>query len=160
MELDGKDKSLMEIHTKRSLPFKLFHPFGCEAWRHIPKLQRSKFDPKAERCIHLGIAPNHQAFRLLHIRDNMILISRDVSFWDNVFPRKNPELSIAGENEELSQSHSDSKEEESDDEYEEVSPQDEINEEYVKEPQEGQINRSTYNQDGHLATFEKEVESV
>jgi hypothetical protein len=67
----------------------MIHSFGCLAYAHIPKENRKKFQPRARRCILLGIADNYQAFRLLSLEDNSIIISRDVTFKDDVFPKNN-----------------------------------------------------------------------
>ena len=63
-----------------------YHPFGCEAWIHIPKSLQKKFQPKAERCVFLGFEPEHESFRLYRLKDKRVMNSIDVDFRENVFP--------------------------------------------------------------------------
>ena len=82
--LDGKTP--YEILTGKIPDIQMIHAFGCSAYCHIPKEQQSKFEPKAELCVLLGIQPNFDAFRLLHLSDLKIVVSRNVSFDDRIFP--------------------------------------------------------------------------
>ena len=66
----------------------MFHPFGCEAWMHVPKAHRKKFDMKSKRTIFLGFQLQHQAYYLLDIETNQIITSRDVCFCITIFPKK------------------------------------------------------------------------
>ena len=61
-------------------------PFGCSAWRHIPKANRNKLDSKSEKCLMLGYEPGSRNYRLL-TKDWKIVKSRDVFFEEKQFPR-------------------------------------------------------------------------
>lgn len=59
--LDFQSFSLLSNSTLGSfLPLKVF---GCICYIHVPKLDRSKLDPKALKCIFLGFALNHKGCR-------------------------------------------------------------------------------------------------
>ena len=54
--------------------------FGCDAFAHIPKDERGKFDPKARKCILLGYRKETKAYRLYDPSQKKILYSCDVQF--------------------------------------------------------------------------------
>ncbi len=54
--------------------------FGCDAFAHIPKDERGKFDTKTRKCILLGYGKETKAYRLYDISQKKILYSRDVQF--------------------------------------------------------------------------------
>ena len=60
--------------------WKKLRVFGCQAYAHIPKDERHKFDPKAKRCIFLGYGENTKGYRLYDIVKKKVIISRDVVF--------------------------------------------------------------------------------
>lgn len=61
-----------------------FHVFGCDAYAHIPKYERSKFALKALKCKFLGYSETQKAFRLWDPSASKVKISRDVVF--NEYP--------------------------------------------------------------------------
>lgn len=54
--------------------------FGCDAYAHIPKDERGKFDPKARKCILLGYGQETKGFKLYDPTRQKVLHSRDVRF--------------------------------------------------------------------------------
>ena len=54
--------------------------FGCDAYAHIPKAERGKFDAKSMKCSLVGYCENQKAFRVLDHMTGKIIISRDVLF--------------------------------------------------------------------------------
>ena len=70
------------------LKIEMFHPFGCEAWVHVPKAHKKKFDVTAKRMIFLGFQLQHQAYCLLDIETNRIVTSREVRFCITIIPKK------------------------------------------------------------------------
>ena len=62
--------SPFEAIFQRKPKIEMFHPFGCEAWVHIPKAHRKKFDVKSKRMTFLGFQPQHQVCHLLDIETN------------------------------------------------------------------------------------------
>ena len=54
--------------------------FGCMAYSHIPKDERSKLDSKAKQCILLGYGSTTKGYRLYDIKREQVFHSRDVVF--------------------------------------------------------------------------------
>ena len=52
--------------------------FGCEAFVHVPKEKRKKFDAKAVRCRFLGYDLFNNGYRLEELSTGRVLVSRDV----------------------------------------------------------------------------------
>lgn len=57
--------------------------FGCQAFLHIPKAKRSKFEPKSISCIFVGYSLVAKAYRLYNPVTGKRFISRDVVFMEN-----------------------------------------------------------------------------
>ena len=66
------------IHSE--LPLKVF---GCTAYVHIPSKFRSKLDPRAEKCVFIGYAPNKKGYKCYNPQTKKIFISMDVIFLEN-----------------------------------------------------------------------------
>ena len=69
--------------------------WGCLAKVVVPTPKKMKIDPKTVDCIFIGYAYNSNAYRFLvhefenpDIHKNTIMESRNVSFFENVFPCK------------------------------------------------------------------------
>ena len=58
--------------------------FGCDAYAHVDKELRMKFDPKGIKCALVGYCENKKAYRLWDREARIIRISRDVIFQENV----------------------------------------------------------------------------
>jgi transposase InsO family protein len=60
--------------------------YGCLAYAHTPIAQRTqqgklgKLEPKATRCVFIGYAEQHKAYRLWDTTTHKVIISRDVRF--------------------------------------------------------------------------------
>ena len=54
--------------------------FGCDAYAHVPKDERSKLDSKARKCILLGYGQETKGYRLYDFARQKVLYSRDVHF--------------------------------------------------------------------------------
>ncbi|KAL1916637.1 uncharacterized protein VTP21DRAFT_5341, partial [Calcarisporiella thermophila] len=60
--------------------------FGCRAYAHIPKTQRSKLDRRAEAGVMVGYSYQSKAWRIFIPESRRIIESRDVRFIENGFP--------------------------------------------------------------------------
>uniref|UniRef100_H3H7A4 Integrase catalytic domain-containing protein n=1 Tax=Phytophthora ramorum TaxID=164328 RepID=H3H7A4_PHYRM len=91
LEESGMDKSywceaIMTAADIRNLVFKraprLEHMrvFGTECYAHVTKPKRTKLDNSGIKCVFLGYAKQHKAYRLLDPSDGSIVISRSVTF--------------------------------------------------------------------------------
>ena len=65
----GEKPSLQHLRT-----------FGCKAFAHIDKSQRTKFDAKAVECRFIGYATNQKGYKLYNIATKKIFVARDVKF--------------------------------------------------------------------------------
>ena len=54
--------------------------FGCVAYSHIPKDERTKLSPKARRCIFLGYGEVTRGYRLYDPSKVCVIHNRDVIF--------------------------------------------------------------------------------
>ena len=54
--------------------------FGCDAYAHVPKDERSKFDSKARKCVLVGYGQETKGYRLYDPIRQKILHSRDIKF--------------------------------------------------------------------------------
>ena len=57
-----------------------FRVFGCDAYAHIPKNQRGKFDEKSKKMIFVGYNSVSTGYRLYECESDSISLSRDVVF--------------------------------------------------------------------------------
>ena len=69
--------------------------FGCEAFVHIPKENRTKLDDKSMKCIFLGYADEDFGYRLWDPLKHKIIRSMDVIFNESeMFKRTVGELEV------------------------------------------------------------------
>jgi hypothetical protein len=76
--LDDKTPQEVWIGKKPSLTH--LKVFGCEAYVHVPKENRSKIDKKAEKCIFIGYKEGLKGYKLWNLETKKVLYSRDVVF--------------------------------------------------------------------------------
>lgn len=95
--------------TGAKTPFELFfgtrpdvrgmRAFGCTAYVHIPKGQRTKLDPVSLKGVFVGYEAGSKAYRVLLPDRNRVVVSRDVTF--NEAPSKPAESEAVPEPAEL-----------------------------------------------------------
>ena len=86
-------KNFPESRVNSDLPLKIF---GCTAYVHIPKKSRSKLDPRAEKCIFVGYAPNQKGYKFFNPLTRKFYVTMDATFLEDLpFFHKNL---IQGEN--------------------------------------------------------------
>jgi hypothetical protein len=61
-----------------------FKTFGCEAFVHIDKENRTKFEAKSKKCTFIGYSVNDFGYLLWDYENNKIIRSRDVIFNEKV----------------------------------------------------------------------------
>ncbi|KAL2237900.1 UNVERIFIED_CONTAM: Retrovirus-related Pol polyprotein from transposon RE2 [Sesamum indicum] len=77
-------------------PFELLHghppeyaylrTFGSLCFATNINPHKSKFHPRALKCILIGYSMNQKAYKLFDIESNSVLFSKDVQFYEEVFP--------------------------------------------------------------------------
>lgn len=73
--------------------------FGCVAYAHINKQKRQKLDDVAEKYNLVGYCEHSKAYRLLDMKTNKIVISRDVKFLEqNEFSAGTEKKELVDEN--------------------------------------------------------------
>ena len=71
------------VWTRKDVIYDHLKVFGCRAFVHIPKDERSKLDDKAKQCIFLGYGHDEFGYRLWDPVDKKIVRSRDVVFLED-----------------------------------------------------------------------------
>ena len=66
------------MHTDLSLKV-----FGCTAFVHIHYNSQSKLDPRAEKCIFIGYAPNQKGYKCFNTTTKKLYVSMDVTFLED-----------------------------------------------------------------------------
>ena len=69
--------SHVPISSVLNLPPKIF---GCVAFVHIQKHQRSKLEPCAERCVFVGYGQNQKGYKCLNPISQKLFVTMDVTF--------------------------------------------------------------------------------
>ena len=59
--------------------------WGCDAYCHVPREQRSALSAKAEPCIYLGHSEEHNAAVVLLLSTKKVICSRDVTYRSSSF---------------------------------------------------------------------------
>jgi Reverse transcriptase (RNA-dependent DNA polymerase) len=71
-----------------------FRPFGCPAYAHVPKANRTKLKSKTRKCIMLGYEPGTKVYRLWDPKCHCIVKSCDVIFDECINPPAKPETPV------------------------------------------------------------------
>jgi hypothetical protein len=77
---------LQSLSALVSLPTALMLPpriFGCVAYVHLPKNQRTKLDPCALRCLFLGYAAHQKGYRCYDPTTQRTYVTMDVTFLES-----------------------------------------------------------------------------
>lgn len=69
--------------TCKDVSYNHLKVFGCKAFVHVPKDERSKLDSKSKECIFLGYGNEEFGYRLWDPVEKKIIRSRDVVFFED-----------------------------------------------------------------------------
>nr|XP_009629538.1 uncharacterized protein LOC104119673 [Nicotiana tomentosiformis] len=58
------------------------------------RVKEDKFAPRAKKEVLLGYSSTQKGYRLLDLETNYFFVSRDVIFWESIFPFKETQLQI------------------------------------------------------------------
>jgi len=81
-----KNKSPYEILNKKPPTYLSLKAFGCLCFASTTDVNRNKLDPRARKCVFIGFKPGMKGYVLLDIKSREIFISRNVMFYENIFP--------------------------------------------------------------------------
>ncbi|KAL2608965.1 hypothetical protein R1flu_027538 [Riccia fluitans] len=73
-------KTPFELWHKRVPDYSKLQVFGCDAYAHTPRENRTKLDPKVKKCYFLGYQQSVKGYRLWDPVDYKLIVNRDVSF--------------------------------------------------------------------------------
>jgi hypothetical protein len=95
--MKSKEKTPYEEWIVRKHSLSYLRTWGCLTKVNVPIKKKHKLGPKTMDCVFLGYAHHSTAYRFLVIKSEIpnvhidtFLESRDVSFFENIFPMKNP----------------------------------------------------------------------
>ena len=73
-----------EAWTGKKVNYSFLKTFGCEAFVHIDKENRTKLEAKSKKCTFIGYGVNDFGYRLWDYEGHKIIRSRDVIFNEKV----------------------------------------------------------------------------
>ena len=71
---------------KKEADYSIIKTFVCLVYASTPSVNKSKFDPRAQPCVFMGFPPGIKGYRLYDIDKRKFFISRDVLFFEELFP--------------------------------------------------------------------------
>ena len=71
------------VWSGKDVSHKHLRVFGCKAFVHIPKDERSKLDSKTRQCIFVGYGNDNFGYRLYDPIEKKLIRSRDVVFFED-----------------------------------------------------------------------------
>ena len=66
------------VWTGKNTSYDHLRVFGCKAYVHVPRDERSKLDAKARQCIFIGYGQDEFGYRLYDPVEKKVIRSRDV----------------------------------------------------------------------------------
>ena len=79
--LDGEVPE--KVWTGKNVRYDYLRIFGCRAFVHVPKDERTKLDDKTRQCIFLGFGDEQFGYKLWDPVDKKVVRSRDVIFYED-----------------------------------------------------------------------------
>jgi hypothetical protein len=74
------DKTPQEVWNGKKPSLTHLKVFGCDAYVHVPKENKSKLDKKAEKCIFIGYKDGLKGYKIWNPETKKVVYSRDVVF--------------------------------------------------------------------------------
>lgn len=75
-----------EVWKGRKPDLTLYRTFGCRAWVHVLKKDRTAFGSHTRRCIFIGFTDGYKGWKVYEPSTRKIFTSRDVLFDETIFP--------------------------------------------------------------------------
>uniref|UniRef100_A0A0D3AGD1 Retroviral polymerase SH3-like domain-containing protein n=1 Tax=Brassica oleracea var. oleracea TaxID=109376 RepID=A0A0D3AGD1_BRAOL len=79
--LDGD--ILERVWTGKDVSYSHLRVFGCKAFVHIPKDERSKLEMKSRQCVFFGYGQDEFGYRFYDPVERKLVRSRDVVFMED-----------------------------------------------------------------------------
>ena len=73
-----------EAWTGKKVNYSFLNTFGCKAFFHINKEDRTKLEAKSKKCTFIGYGANDFGYRFYDYENHKIIRSRDVIFNEKV----------------------------------------------------------------------------
>jgi len=81
-----KNKTPFEVLMQKLPDYHHLKVFGCLAMASNPSRSHDKFDPRRVPCLFVGYPSQQNGYRLLNLLTNQYFVSRDVVFYEHIFP--------------------------------------------------------------------------
>ncbi|KAI0493266.1 hypothetical protein KFK09_027542 [Dendrobium nobile] len=78
----------------RPASYKHLRTFGCLCFPWTRPYADHKLAPRSQLCVFLGYSTQHKGYRCLNVTQNRIYISRQVVFYETVFPYQQPSPTV------------------------------------------------------------------
>jgi hypothetical protein len=69
------DKTPNEVWSGKKTSLQHLRVFGCDAYVHVPKENRSKLNNKAEKCIFIGYKDGVKGYKICNLETKKIVYS-------------------------------------------------------------------------------------
>ncbi|KAF7839631.1 putative reverse transcriptase, RNA-dependent DNA polymerase, Gag-polypeptide of LTR copia-type [Senna tora] len=79
-------KSPYEVLQQQKPDYRKLRTFGCLCYSTNTTPHKDKFESRAYKCIFLGYPNGQKSYKLYDMDNKKIVISRDVIFYENIFP--------------------------------------------------------------------------
>ena len=83
-----QNKSPYEVMFQTKPKYHYLRTFGCLVMASNPSKQHDKFLERGVPCIFLGYPQTQKGYKLLNLTNNTMFVSRDVKFYENIYPYK------------------------------------------------------------------------
>ena len=74
------DKTPQEVWTGKKHSLAHLKVFGCEAYVHVRKENKSKLEKKAKKCIYIGYTDGLKGYKIWNLETKKVVYSWDVVF--------------------------------------------------------------------------------
>lgn len=86
-----KDKSPYQMLTSKQPDYTRIRTFGCLCYVSTSSKNIHQFQPRAKASIFLGYPSGYKGYKVMDLETNVISISRNVVFHEDIFPFDQPE---------------------------------------------------------------------
>lgn len=83
-----KHKTPYEVLYSTKPLYNHLKSFGCLAMASNPTRTSDKFQARGVPCVMLGYPQHQKGYKLLNLTNNIMFVSRDVKFYETIFPYK------------------------------------------------------------------------